>query len=133
MEDISVKELLNDFVKPEDKESLHRVTHMDDDEYVSMMLKKDAKKIVKNGRKDMPVTSAESPQERAQIPDRPVVSEKISAVKRCQNCYYCVDTHMLSGSVWCKCSHPGRSGESAIDKSWIKSKLNLPCWRSTSN
>ena len=133
MNDVSVKELLDDFVEPEDKESTHSVTYMDDEEYVAMMLKKDAKRILKNGRKDEPVSPTESLQERGQVPSRPVVSEKISALKRCQNCYYCIDSHMLGGSVWCKCSHSGRSGESDLDNFWIKSKLNLPCWRSASS
>ena len=129
IEDISVTELLDDFVELENKEENHSVADMDDEEYVAMMLKKDAKKRVKVGRKDGSIASSESNVPRTKIPNPPVVSERLSAVKRCQNCYFCIDSHTLGGSVWCHCTNPGRSGDSDMSKSWIKSKLNLPCWR----
>lgn len=92
------------------------------------MLKKEAKKALQKHRKDQQITPVE-PKKKTPKPEPPVVSEKLSKIKRCQNCYYCIGSHSLGSSVWCHCTNPGRSAEGEISKSWIKSKLNLPCWR----
>ncbi|MFW9943864.1 MAG: hypothetical protein ACFFB7_02605, partial [Candidatus Sifarchaeia archaeon] len=42
----------------------------------------------------------------------PVRLEKHVHIKRCQTCYYCVDTKKLRSSWWCACTNPGRSTES---------------------
>ena len=60
-----------------------------------------------------------------------VVSEKITPVKRCQNCYFCVGERMLGGSCWCQCSNPARSANVEHSGSWVKSKLILFCWKSS--
>jgi len=62
-------------------------------------------------------------------PEPPVRSEKLSPVKRCQDCYYCVDTRKLPGTWWCACTNPGRSVESVdAGRMWVKSRLGLACW-----
>lgn len=129
IEDVSVTELLEDFVELEDEMVLKRVSEIDDEEYVSMMLKKDTWKTLQKHRKVGPISSSEQPQRRTRRPESPVVSEKLSVVKQCQNCYYCVGVHRIGGSVWCHCTNLGRSIEDEMTKSWIKSRMNLPCWR----
>ena len=59
----------------------------------------------------------------------PVQSEKLAPFKRCQNCYYCVDTKKLRSTWWCACTHPGRSAEGvAAGRLWVKSRIGLVCW-----
>ncbi|MFX0045373.1 MAG: hypothetical protein ACFE8Z_05970 [Candidatus Hermodarchaeota archaeon] len=59
----------------------------------------------------------------------PILSEKLTPIKRCQNCYYCVDTKKLRSSWWCACTNPGRSTESLdAGRMWVKSRLGLVCW-----
>jgi hypothetical protein len=59
--------------------------------------------------------------------NEPIVSEKLSPVKSCQNCYYCVDSKRLGSIVWCKCSNALRIAEAGVGI-WISSKINLDCW-----
>ena len=62
-------------------------------------------------------------------PAPPVRSEKLAPFRRCQNCYYCVDTRKLRSSWWCARTHPGRSTESLVaGRMWVKSRLGLVCW-----
>ena len=61
----------------------------------------------------------------------PIISEKISTVKRCQNCYFSIREKKISGSHWCHCTNPGRSTNIDSKGSWVKSLLNLPCWKPT--
>lgn len=129
IEDVTVTELLEDFVELENGEDTKGVAEMDDEEYVTMMLKKEARKTVQKYRKDEPLEVSEKPLKKTKKPDLPVVSEKTSVIRRCQNCYYCVGSHSLGGSVWCHCTNPGRSAEEEMSQSWIKSRINLPCWK----
>jgi len=117
-EGVSVDELLDDFVNREER------TEMNDDDYVSMMLKKDAKKTIEKHRRDEPVK--QSPKKKS---EPPVVSEKIATMKRCQNCYFSVKEKKLGGSIWCNCTNPGRSTNIDSKGSWVKSQLNPPCWK----
>jgi hypothetical protein len=120
---ISLSELLEDFVNLDVVEDPQRVTGLSDEDYINLMLKKDAKKIIEKYRKDEPVKVEKK--QKVTI----IASEKISPVKRCQNCYYCVNERTIGGSCWCHCTNPGRSTEGSSGKSWMKSSLNLPCWR----
>jgi len=117
-EGVSVDELLDDFVNREER------TEMNDDDYVSMMLKKDAKKTIEKHRRNEPVK--QSPKKKS---EPPVVSEKIATMKRCQNCYFSVKEKKLGGSIWCNCTNPGRSTNIDSKGSWVKSQLNPPCWK----
>jgi hypothetical protein len=56
-------------------------------------------------------------------------NDNILLLKRCQNCYFCVGERNRNGSVWCLCTNPSRCPEVEIDDSWVKSELNLPCWK----
>ncbi len=125
--DATVEDLLKDFLESDNDVENQNVTNIDDEEYINMMLKKDAKRILQEHRKKQPI--AQSSSHETQKSDQQIASEKISIIKRCQNCYYCVDSYSLGGSVWCNCTNPGRSSHSDASKSWIKSKLNLPCWK----
>ncbi|MCK5263967.1 MAG: hypothetical protein KAR03_00025 [Candidatus Thorarchaeota archaeon] len=129
MEDVSVAELFEDFVNLDVEDDSKRVPEMNDDDYVSMMLKKDAKKTLEKYRRDEPI---EEPEESAKKKSaQPVISEKMSTVKRCQNCYFSVQEKKLSGSYWCHCTNIGRSTNVVSKGSWVKSQLNLPCWKPT--
>jgi hypothetical protein len=59
----------------------------------------------------------------------PIVSEKRTPIKRCQNCYFCVGERKISGSCWCHCTNPARSTHAVVRGSWVKSRMNLPCWK----
>ena len=56
-------------------------------------------------------------------------NDNILLLKRCQNCYFCVGEKNRNGSVWCLCTNPDRSTDVEIKDSWVKSKLNLSCWK----
>ena len=56
-------------------------------------------------------------------------NDNILLLKRCQNCYFCVGEKNGNGSLWCLCTNPDRSTEVEIEDSWVKSKLNLSCWK----
>jgi len=59
----------------------------------------------------------------------PMYNENVLVLKRCQNCHYCVGEQNRNGSVWCLCTNPDRSTEVEIDDSWVKSGINLSCWK----
>ncbi len=125
IESVSVDELLDDFVNLDVEDDSKR-TEMSDDDYVSMMLKKDARKTIEKHRRDEPVK--QSPKKKS---EPPVISEKIAPMKRCQNCYFSVKEKKLGGSIWCHCTNPGRSTNIDSKGSWVKSQLNPPCWKPT--
>jgi hypothetical protein len=56
-------------------------------------------------------------------------NDNILVLKRCQNCYFCVGEKNRNGSLWCLCTNPDRSTDVEIEDSWVKSKLNLSCWK----
>jgi len=61
---------------------------------------------------------------------KPAVSERVSPMKLCGNCYYCSDKRQVGGSWWCRCTNAGRSTSLTTPASgWVKGKINLPCWR----
>ena len=61
--------------------------------------------------------------------DSRMYNDNVLVLKRCQNCHFCIGERNSNGSVWCLCSNPDRSTDVEIDDSWVKSKLNLPCWK----
>ncbi|MBE0526781.1 MAG: hypothetical protein IH631_07550, partial [Candidatus Thorarchaeota archaeon] len=58
-----------------------------------------------------------------------VYNDNVLILKRCQNCYFCVGEKNRSGVIWCLCTNPNRSADVEIDDSWVKSRLNLSCWK----
>ncbi len=58
-----------------------------------------------------------------------VYNDNILVLKRCQNCFFCVGEKNRNGSLWCLCTNPDRSTNVEIENSWVKSKLNLSCWK----
>lgn len=126
VEDMSVDSLLDDLIDTDVKSETRPAEDPWSEEYLSKLHKKEAKKTLQKYRRDEPI-SQEEPRKRS---ERPVVSEKITQMRKCQNCYYCVATRKVGGSWWCHCTNLGRSTESDIQtQSWVKSKLNLPCWK----
>ncbi len=135
IEDVTVSELLDDFVSLEEPDNRYESTEVTDEDYVTSMLKKDAKKTLAKYRKE-PETSANERSEEKNTPikrkkreDAPVLSERLSPMRRCQSCYFCVAVRTVGGSSWCNCTNPGRSTEGSPEKRWIKSRLNLLCWK----
>ncbi|MGY5879856.1 MAG: hypothetical protein RTV31_06375 [Candidatus Thorarchaeota archaeon] len=61
--------------------------------------------------------------------DPSMYNDNVLLLKRCQNCYFCVGEKNQNGSLWCFCTNPDRSTNVEIEDSWVKSKLNLPCWK----
>jgi hypothetical protein len=50
-------------------------------------------------------------------------------MRSCQNCYYCINSEKIGGSMWCVCSNLARSSEADFNgRRWGRSRLNLPCW-----
>jgi hypothetical protein len=92
------------------------------DEIISSSSKREALQTLEKYRK-MP------PARKDKKPKKPRVSKKAVSLRGCQNCYYCVTERSLSGSSWCHCSNPGRSIEANPGTPWVKSRLNLPCWK----
>ncbi len=92
------------------------------DEVTTSVSKREARETLEKYRKDIPVTKKSA---------SPIVSEKMAPVKSCQNCYFCIGERKLGGSCWCNCSNPGRSSHAVSKGSWVKSRLNLPCWKPT--
>jgi hypothetical protein len=94
------------------------------DEVISVSSKRKALETIEKYRKEPPAKQ-EKKKKRASV-----VSEKISPVNTCQNCYYCAAQRTVGGSVWCHCSNPGRSIDAtSTGKSWVKNTINLPCWK----
>ncbi|TFG33102.1 hypothetical protein EU528_01215 [Candidatus Thorarchaeota archaeon] len=58
-----------------------------------------------------------------------IYNDNILLLKRCQNCHFCVGEKNGNGSLWCLCTNPDRSTEVEIEDAWVKSRLNLPCWK----
>jgi len=80
-----------------------------------------ARKTLEKYRKSPPVSTKKG--------TAPIVSEKHAPLKRCQNCYFCVGERKVSGSCWCHCTNPARSTHAVAKGSWVKSRMNLPCWK----
>jgi len=98
------------------------VDFLQDDVESGVSKRKAIKTLEKFRKEDIPVTKKSA---------SPIISEKISPVKSCQNCYFCVGEKKLSGSCWCHCTNSGRSAHAVSNGSWVKSRLNLPCWKPT--
>jgi hypothetical protein len=73
----------------------------------------------------------DKPQESMKPEDGLIVSEKLTPMRKCENCYFCVDTKWVGGSSWCHCTNLARSTDTVIAASWVRSRLNAPCWRRT--
>ncbi len=86
--------------------------------------KRKALETLAKHRKDTP------PPQRSSTSQKPTVSEKVSPLRSCRNCYYCSDRRRVGGSWWCRCTNAGRTmSEKASVSSWVKGRINLPCWR----
>ncbi|MHA1136794.1 MAG: hypothetical protein ACTSSE_09920 [Candidatus Thorarchaeota archaeon] len=56
-------------------------------------------------------------------------NDNVLVLKRCQNCHYCVGERNRNGSTWCLCTNFDRSTDVEIEDSWVKSAINLLCWK----
>lgn len=59
----------------------------------------------------------------------PVISEKFAPMRKCETCYFCANSKKVGGATWCHCTNISRSAESNVAASWVRSRLNPPCWR----
>jgi len=126
LDDLSVDSLLDDLLDTEVKPESRPAEDPWSEEYQTKLHKKEARKTIEKYRRDEPFITKE-PRVR---PEQPIVSEKMSQMRKCQNCYYCIGTRKVGGSWWCHCTNIGRSIECETQaKSWVKSGLNLPCWK----
>jgi len=126
LEDLSVDSLLDDLLDTEIKSETRPAEDPWSEDYLTKLHKKEAKKTLEKYRKDTPIIQEEPRMKQEQ----PVVSEKMSQMRKCQDCYYCLGTRKVGGSWWCHCTNLGRSMECEMQtESWVKSKLNLPCWK----
>ncbi len=91
------------------------------DEVSSSKSKRAAHKTLEKYRKDPPASKKKKA--------TPIISEKRAPIKRCQTCYFCVKEKKVSGSCWCHCTNPARSTHAVAKGSWVKSRMNLPCWK----
>ncbi|MHA1960371.1 MAG: hypothetical protein ACW99U_09080 [Candidatus Thorarchaeota archaeon] len=123
---VPIDELLKDFVSDKEKKSQQDIKELTDEEFLNDFFKKSAMKKIQKYRKDLPIEITKIEKK----PDPPVVSEKMTLVKRCQNCYYLTDSKKVGNNWWCACTNPGRARHgSSTGGIWIKSELNLTCWR----
>ena len=218
IDDVSVTELLDDFVDLEVEDKAKK-RQMDDEEYIKMMVEKEAKRELVREKRDHvqtmenndqsdnvekkktpkkpqemdsfapycesdlspedeavvdEIVSSQKPLDESQLTERmrvakefleneisysearrkarktlekyrkdvalfekkgvsPVASEKRAPIKRCQNCYFCAREKKISGSCWCHCTNPARSTHAVVKGGWVKSRMNLPCWRAMEN
>ena len=102
-------------------EGMQVVTEFLDSEVSPREAKRRARQTLEKYRKEEPI----SEKKRAS----PVTSEKRAPIKRCQNCYFCVKEKKISGSCWCQCTNPARSTHAIVKAGWVKSRMNLPCWK----
>ena len=91
------------------------------DEVSSSKSKHAARKTLEKYRKDQPASKKKKA--------TPTISEKRAPIKRCQTCYFCVKEKKVRGSCWCHCTNPARSTHAVAKGSWVKSRMNLPCWK----
>ena len=61
--------------------------------------------------------------------DPSMYNDNVLLLKRCQNCHFCTGEKNRRGSIWCLCTNPDRSADVQINDSWVKSELNLSCWK----
>jgi hypothetical protein len=80
-----------------------------------------ARKTLEKYRREIPVGTKKKV--------APIISEKQAPLKRCQTCYFCVGEKKVSGSCWCHCTNQARSTHAVAKGSWVKSRMNLPCWK----
>jgi len=83
--------------------------------------KRKARKTLEKYRKHSPIITEKKV--------TPIISKTRTQIKSCQICYFCVGERKVSGSCWCHCTNPGRSTHAIVKGSWVKSRLNLPCWK----
>ena len=126
IEDMAIDKLLDDLIATDAPVDTKPAEDPWSEEYLMRLHKREAKKTLEKYKRDEPLNlSASAPK-----PEPPVVSEKMSQVRKCQNCYYCIASRKVSGSWWCHCTNPGRSTECEVQThSWVTSKLNLSCWK----
>lgn len=126
IDDVSINSLFDDFVDTEVKPEMKPAEDPWSEEYLTSLYKKEARRKIEKYRKPR-YTATEAPVAKS---EQPIVSEKSSQMRKCQTCYYSNKTRKVSGSWWCQCTNPGRSIESEVQmRSWVKSQLNLPCWK----
>jgi hypothetical protein len=94
-------------------------------EIVTSEAKRNARKTLEKYRKDYA-----SPMMKK---EKIVISEKHTPLKNCQSCYFSIREKRISGSCWCHCTNPARSAQVVAKGSWVKSGLNLPCWKPQSD
>ncbi|MHA2178969.1 MAG: hypothetical protein ACXAAK_11525 [Candidatus Thorarchaeota archaeon] len=79
---------------------------------------------LKKYKRDRPVVVLKK-----QADEGPVRSEKMAPIRNCESCYFCVDNKKVGGSSWCHCTNIARATETVTAASWVRSRLNAPCWR----
>jgi hypothetical protein len=84
--------------------------------------KHNALETLKKYRKEIPY-EVKKPKERL------TVSEKMAPIRKCETCYFCVNNKRVGGSSWCRCTNLGRSANTNVAASWVRSRLDAPCWR----
>ncbi len=102
-------------------EGMHVVKEFLENEVSSGEARRKARKTLEKYRKGAPASGKKGVS--------PVVSEKKAPIKRCQNCYFCTREKKISGSCWCHCTNPARSTHAVVRAGWVKSRMNLPCWK----
>jgi len=102
-------------------EGMQVVKEFLENEVSSGEVRRKARQTLEKYRKDTPVFEKKG--------ISPVVSEKRAPIKRCQNCYFCTKEKKISGSCWCHCTNPARSTHAVVKSGWVKSRMNLPCWK----
>lgn len=61
--------------------------------------------------------------------EEPVVSERMTPFKKCENCYFCVENKIIGNSSWCHCTNLARSSDTSTASSWVRSRINARCWK----
>ena len=97
--DVSVTSLLDDFVDPDVEDESKRQHEMDDDEYISMMLKKDAQRQLDRVEREA---------EQTEMDEETATDEDLEEIfESCQSCCHCVTAVSFipqdgGGRGWCE-------------------------------
>ena len=108
----------------------------DDEEYVSMMIKKSARRTLQKHRKERPQPQKEQPPIDDELDEMlteverkvGIRSDFLEPIKNCRKCYFSKSVRVIGIDWYCQCSNVAKSS-GKTGWTWVRCESNLPCWR----
>ncbi|MFW9980350.1 MAG: hypothetical protein ACFFE3_00360 [Candidatus Thorarchaeota archaeon] len=120
-----LSKLLDDFVDTETVPEDRTHADMSDEEYIEMMIKKEAKRKLLRVKHEASMTERIeiAVDDNGEIPEIPEGS--------CPSCYYCTIIRRIGSNVYCVCANPERVIEGMYYdyRIWVRSEPDLDCHR----